>query len=90
MPGAKVVAMVCAHMRGVFMEHRKALKNKVDYCRRSTETRGRCPWECDGMTGVGVRLVCVPMIAVILVMCVLPRYDSNIVQKQQLTVAWFE
>ena len=28
--GAKVVAMVCAHMRGAFMEHRKALKNQSD------------------------------------------------------------
>ena len=37
MPGAKVVAMVCAHMRVVFMEHRKALKNNAEYCRRSRD-----------------------------------------------------
>ena len=37
LPGAKMVAMVCAHMRGVFMEHSKALKNNVDYCRRSRD-----------------------------------------------------
>ena len=28
LPGAKVVAVVCAHMRSVFMEHRKALKQE--------------------------------------------------------------
>ena len=41
LPGAKVVTMVCAHMRGVFMEHRKGSRiiNNVEYCRRSTETR---------------------------------------------------
>ena len=33
-PGAKLVAVVCAHMRVVFLEHRKALKNNVEYCRR--------------------------------------------------------
>ena len=37
LPGAKVVAMVFAHMRGVFMEHRKALKNNVEYCRRTRD-----------------------------------------------------
>ena len=37
LPGAKVVAMVCAHMRGVFMEHRKALQNNVEYFRRSRD-----------------------------------------------------
>ena len=39
MPGAKVVAMACAHMRRVFTEHRNALKNNIEYCRRS-----RDPW----------------------------------------------
>ena len=33
MPGAKVVAMVGAHIRSVFTEHRKELKNNVEYCR---------------------------------------------------------
>ena len=33
MPGTKVAAMVCAHMRCVFTEHRKALKNNIEYCR---------------------------------------------------------
>ena len=37
MPGAKVVAMVCAHMRVVSIEHRKALKNSVEYCCRSRD-----------------------------------------------------
>ena len=37
LPGAKVAAMVFAHMRGVFMEHRKALKNTVEYCRRTRD-----------------------------------------------------
>ena len=37
LPGSKVVAMVCAHMRGVFMEHRKALEDNVDYCCRSRD-----------------------------------------------------
>ena len=32
LPGAKVVALVCAHMRDVFREHRKALEGNVDYC----------------------------------------------------------
>ena len=31
LPGAKVVAMVCAHMRGVFMEHHKALTNSNNH-----------------------------------------------------------
>ena len=34
---AKVVALVCAHMRAVFREHRKALEGNVDYCRRSRD-----------------------------------------------------
>ena len=38
MPGAKVVAMVCAHMRVVSIEHRKALKNSVGYCCRSRDS----------------------------------------------------
>ena len=37
LPGAKVVALVCAHMRAVFREHRKALEGNVDYCRRSRD-----------------------------------------------------
>ena len=37
LPGAKVVAMVFAHMRGVFMEHRKALKNSIKNCCRSRD-----------------------------------------------------
>ena len=37
LPGAKVVAMVCAHIRGVFREHRKALEDNVDYCCRSRD-----------------------------------------------------
>ena len=39
LPGTKVVAMVCAHMRAVFMEHRKALivKNSIEYCCRSRD-----------------------------------------------------
>jgi len=40
MPGAKVVAMVCAHMRRVFTEHRKALKNNIEYCLRSRDSVG--------------------------------------------------
>ena len=40
MPGAKVVAMVCAHMRRVFTEHRKALKNNIEYCLRSRDSMG--------------------------------------------------
>ena len=30
-------AMVCAHMRGIFMELRKALTNNFEYCRRSRD-----------------------------------------------------
>ena len=37
LPGAKVVAMVCAHIRAVFREHRKALEDNVEYCRRSRD-----------------------------------------------------
>ena len=37
LPGAKVVALVCAHIRAVFREHRKALKGNVEYCRRSRD-----------------------------------------------------
>ncbi len=37
LPGAKVVAVICAHMRAVFREHRKALEDNVDYCRRSRD-----------------------------------------------------
>jgi hypothetical protein len=41
LPVAKVAAMVCAHMRSVFMpEHRKAIKNDVEYCRRSRDPVG--------------------------------------------------
>ena len=36
LPGAKV-ALICAHIRGVFREHRKALEDSVDYCRRSRD-----------------------------------------------------
>ena len=35
--GAKVVAMVCAHMRVGYVEHCNALKDNVDYCRRSRD-----------------------------------------------------
>ncbi len=37
LPGAKVVALICAHMHRVFTEHRKALKDNVEYCRRSRD-----------------------------------------------------
>ena len=37
LPGVKVVAMLCAHIRGVFREHHKALEDIVDYCRRSSD-----------------------------------------------------
>jgi len=29
--------VICAHMRAVFREHRKALEDNVDYCRRSRD-----------------------------------------------------
>ena len=45
LPAAKVVAMVCAHMRGVLMEHRKALKNNVEYCRRSRDPVAAVRWQ---------------------------------------------
>ena len=37
LPGAKVVALICAHMHRVFTEHRKALEGNVEYCRRSRD-----------------------------------------------------
>ena len=37
LPGAKVVALICAHMHRVFTEHRKALEDNVEYCRRSRD-----------------------------------------------------
>ena len=38
LPGAKVAAMVCAHMHGVFVELiAKRSRITVDYCRRSRD-----------------------------------------------------
>ena len=39
LPGAKVVALICAHVHRVFTVHRKALKDNVEYC-CALETRG--------------------------------------------------
>ena len=33
MPGAKLADLVTKHMRTVFIEHRKALENEVNYSR---------------------------------------------------------
>ena len=49
-------------MRGVFIEHCKALKDNVDYCRSSRDPGDAIDtiaWgECDGMTGIWIRLAC--------------------------------
>ena len=37
LPGAKVVALICAHVHRVFTEHHNALKDNVEYCRRSRD-----------------------------------------------------
>ena len=37
LPGAKVVALICAHVHRVFTVHRKALKDNAEYCRRSRD-----------------------------------------------------
>ena len=37
LPGAKVVALICAHVHRMFTVHHKVLKNNVEYCRRSRD-----------------------------------------------------
>ena len=37
LPGAKVVALICAHVHRVFTVHRNALKDNVEYCCRSRD-----------------------------------------------------
>ena len=47
MMGAKLVALVCKHMRAVFRAHRRALKNNVEYCERTRDH----PPKVDGSGG---------------------------------------
>ena len=37
MPGAKLADLVAKHMRTVFIEHRKALKNAANYSTRARD-----------------------------------------------------
>ena len=47
LPVAKVAAMVCAHMRSVFMpEHRKAIKNDVELIVVALEIRWQRCRQC--------------------------------------------
>ena len=39
LPGAKVVALICAHIHRVFTVRRKVLRDNVEYCCRSREPR---------------------------------------------------
>ena len=47
MTGAKLVALVCKHMRAVFRANRRVLKNNVEYCERKRDP----PPNVDGSGG---------------------------------------